>query len=90
MLGYDEEMFELEKRLALAIVNDDDDERVYVAKLIQSQGGVPCAVCGTMIRVHPYEGWVHEEQGMDHDGRPDRGGFEWPRDLPVISGRTGS
>jgi hypothetical protein len=90
MLGYEEEAFELEKRLSQAMVDGDDDERVYVAKLIQGLGGMPCAVCGTLIRIHPYEGWLHEDQGMDHDARPDRAGFDWPPGLPLPGGRTGS
>lgn len=89
MLGYTEEMFELEKRIARARLDDDDEQRDYLSKMLRDMGGVPCGVCGTMIRFHHLDGWGHEDSGMDHDARPDRSGFEWPAGLAPPEGRIG-
>jgi len=90
MLGYSEEMFELEKRVAQAGLESDEEQYDYLAKLLGDMGGTPCAVCGTLVRFHHLDAWMHQDPGMDHDARPDRGGFEWPPGLPVPSRRTGT
>lgn len=89
MIGYTEEMFELEVRVAKAALESDEEQYVYLAKLLTDMGGTPCPVCGTMVHFHHLDGWLHEDLGTDHDARPDRGGFEWPSGLPVPSGHTG-
>lgn len=90
MLGYSEEMFELEVRVARARLDDDEEQYTYLAKMLRAMGSANCAVCGTTVRFHHLDGWVHDEVGMDHDARPDRAGFEWPTDVPMLGGRTTS
>lgn len=89
MSEYGEEMFELEKRISQAGLDGDEEQRVYLAKALRDRGAVACTVCGTMINFHHFDGWIHQDPGMDHDARPDRAGFEWPAGLEMPGGRIG-
>ena len=88
MAGYSEEMFELEVRVARARLEDDEEQYIHLAKMLRDMDSTDCAVCETMIVFHHLDGWLHEDTGMDHDARPQRGGFDWPPDVPMPGGRT--
>ena len=80
-MTYTDAMFRMETKLAEARAAGDSTEADFLGKELEALGSTHCVVCGTMIRFNHLDGWVHEDAGMDHTGRPDRYGFEWPSEL---------
>lgn len=88
MEGYSEEMLAKEIAVAQALAAGDRERFEELGRDLTMMGAVDCSVCGTMLRYHYLDGWVHEEPGLDHDGRPNRIGLEWPEGLPKLGGHT--
>lgn len=88
MEGYSEDMFELEVAVARARAAGEDERAVDLGRRLASLGIVDCGVCGGMISFHSSDNWVHQDQGLDHDARPNRIGFEWPQGVPQLGGRA--
>jgi hypothetical protein len=87
-MGYSEEMFDLEVRFARATADGDTGSAEELGKDLAMRGIVDCGVCGGMIRFHFLDNWVHQDEGLDHDARPNRIGFQWPEGLKEPGGRA--